>query len=182
MLIWSLLLACSRVDASWDVFTPVAAPAAPAATPAAAAEPATDPRFAEALELQADAEDPWGTDGAPAEPEAAPAEPEVTPEAAPVAEAAPPAPVEAPAPVGLPSQADWGVRLLNTIPQAQPPRAAIGLPDGTELVVSPGSMLPQVGMVVLAVGPDRVQLARVKAEGDHAVVDTLTLDAQYPGN
>jgi hypothetical protein len=69
---------------------------------------------------------------------------------------------------------------LQTLPQAQPPRAAIGLPSGEEVVVSPGSMLPEVGMVVVAVGQDMAQLARVTPNGDHAVIETTTLVAQYP--
>ncbi|MCK6522547.1 hypothetical protein L6R49_14040, partial [Myxococcota bacterium] len=94
------------------------------------------------------------------------------------AEAAPPP--EAPPAVGLPTQPAWAVRLLMTLPQAQPPRAALGLPSGEERVVSPGSMLPEVGLIVIAVGADSVQLARVTPAGDHAVVEPLTLTAQYP--
>lgn len=179
MLTWLLLTACVPTEPSSDLLGPAYTPA-----PVAAAAPttSTDPRFTEAMELEAEREDPW----------IAPVAAEPVPEAEAVAEdttqaAAVPseAPAAAPAPgsgpvAGLPTQAEWGVRLLTTLPQAQPPRAAIGLPDGSEVVVSPGSMLPSVGLVVLSVGPDRAQLARVKANGDHAVVDTVTLTAQYP--
>ncbi len=80
---------------------------------------------------------------------------------------------------GLPSSAAWGVRLLGTIAQSQPPRAALGLPDGTEVVVAPGSMLPSVGMVIISVGQNRVQVARVSPAGDHAEIEMVNLVAQY---
>lgn len=82
-------------------------------------------------------------------------------------------------PVGLPSAPVWGVRLLQTLPGAHPPRAALGLPDGSEVIVAPGSMLPDPGIVVVAVGPNMAQLAMVTAEGDHAEIETVTLSAQY---
>ena len=36
----------------------------------------------------------------------------------------------------------WPVRLVQTLPDTQPPRAILGLPDGRELVVSPGTLIP----------------------------------------
>jgi hypothetical protein len=72
------------------------------------------------------------------------------------------------------------VRLLSTLPQAQPPRAVLGLPDGKEVVVSPGSVLGTEGLVVMAVMAGRVQLAVVTPAGDHAVIQSLELSAQYP--
>ena len=83
-------------------------------------------------------------------------------------------------PVGVAVQAAWGVRLVQTFESRQPPKAALGMPDGQELIVAPGSMLPDVGMVVIAVGKDMVQLAHVVPEGDHAEIETTTLHAQYP--
>jgi hypothetical protein len=80
---------------------------------------------------------------------------------------------------GLPTSVAWGVRLLGTISNAQPPRAALGLPDGTEVVVTPGSMLPSVGMVVITVGANSVQVARVSPAGDHAEIEMVNLVAQY---
>ena len=73
----------------------------------------------------------------------------------------------------------WPLRLVSTTPQANPPRAILGLPDGREVVVSPGSMVPDAGVVVMAVGTGNLQLARVTANGDHAAVQTQTLSAQY---
>jgi hypothetical protein len=73
----------------------------------------------------------------------------------------------------------WPVRLVKTIPDAQPPRAVLGLPGGKEIVVTPGTMIPEEGLVVVAVGPDRVQLSQVKSHGDHASITSFTLDAMY---
>lgn len=78
--------------------------------------------------------------------------------------------------LGSPS---WGVRLVASIPEAQPPRAVLGLPSGEEVVVSPGSMIPEAAVVVIAVGPGTVVLAEITPEGDHAKVEQRTLHAQY---
>ena len=123
-----------------------------------------------------------GAPAAAALPGAAPAAP--TPAA--------PAPIApAPATPGLAAQSpaaaghaahglgQWPVRLVRTLPDTQPPRAILGLPSGQELVVSPGSMVPDHGLVVMAVGRDSVQLAKVDARGDSAAVSTVTLSALY---
>jgi hypothetical protein len=75
----------------------------------------------------------------------------------------------------------WPVRLVKTIPDAQPPRAVLGLPSGKEIVVTPGTMISDegLGLVVLAVGPSRVQLSQVTPQGDHASITSFTLDAMY---
>jgi hypothetical protein len=99
--------------------------------------------------------------------------------AAPSAAASPSAPAAPPA-VGLPSATSWPVRLVSTLPQAQPPRAILGLPDGREQVVSPGAILPEQGLVVMSVTADRVQLAQVRPAGDHATIETIEIGAQYP--
>ncbi len=182
MLISLLLSACTTADSSWgadDLFGP-AGSSGPGATVAA---PVDDPRFPSADDLAA-LEDPWQLEG-PAAPVA-----EAVEAVEEVVEALPEPQVEevvqqvevvsAPPAVGLASQPSWGVRLLNTLPQAVPPRAALGLPSGEEIVVAPGSMLPEVGVVVIAVGRDTAQLAKVTANGDHAVVEMATLAAQYP--
>ena len=80
---------------------------------------------------------------------------------------------------GAPLDGSWGVRLVSTVPNAQPPRAILGLPDGTEAVVQPGTLLPEAGIVVLAVGQDVVQLAEIVPQGDHVRVQTRTLQALY---
>lgn len=91
-----------------------------------------------------------------------------------------PTPAPAMAAVVASSPADWGLRLVGTVPGAQPPRAILGLPDGTEEVVTPGAMLPSVGVVVVAIGVDVIQLAEVRAAGDHAVVSPRQLFALQP--
>jgi hypothetical protein len=72
----------------------------------------------------------------------------------------------------------WPLRLVATVPGAQPPRAILGLPGGDEIVVVPGTMLPEAGVVVMAIGAASVDLAEVTAAGDHAVVQGRTLQAQ----
>lgn len=90
-------------------------------------------------------------------------------------------PIAAPAPttMGLPSD-PWPVRLVATLPEAQPPRAILGLPSGEERVVSPGSILPDQGLVVMSVSKDKVQLAKITPAGDHATILSTELQAQYP--
>lgn len=73
----------------------------------------------------------------------------------------------------------WPVRLVTTVPNASPPRAILGLPDGREVVVNPGSMVPDMGLVVVAIAPNSAELARIAPAGDHATIETLTLRAQY---
>ncbi|MCP4808743.1 MAG: hypothetical protein GY913_16160 [Proteobacteria bacterium] len=90
-----------------------------------------------------------------------------------------PEPVDAPPAVGMPSEPAWGIRLMQTLHTASPPRAALGLPNGDEVVVAPGSILADVGVIVVAVGDGMVQLAHVQPEGDHAEIETVTLTAQY---
>ena len=73
----------------------------------------------------------------------------------------------------------WPVRLVRTHLDEQPPSAILALPDGRRVVVSPGDMVPERGLVVMAIGKDRVHLAEVSGEGDHATVTPLELAAQY---
>lgn len=81
---------------------------------------------------------------------------------------------------GTPIPGSWGVRLLNTLPEAQPPRAVLGFSDGAEVVVQPGTMIPYAGVVVLAIGRDAVQIAEITPMGDRTRIDTQTLQALYP--
>ena len=73
----------------------------------------------------------------------------------------------------------WGLRLVSTVDNATPPRAILGLPSGKEEVVKAGDMLPDAGVIVLAVGQDVVQLGRVTPEGDHAKVESVFLQAMF---
>jgi hypothetical protein len=194
MLLAMLVMGCEDATPSWDLLEPFgtadpisAGALTPSPPPRLAgqlveAEQGLEDALADADERQDDDgfDDPWGpnSDSDDDEAQAAPAdepEPETgTPVMPQVAGGAGLA-----IPFGLPDSAAWGVRLLGTIPNAQPPRAALGLPDGTEVIVTPGSMLPTVGMVVITVGADAVQVARVTPAGDHAEVEMINLVAQY---
>ena len=91
---------------------------------------------------------------------------------------APPQPGATPGWPGQTAKA-WPVRLVTTIPNASPPRAILGLPDGREVVVNPGSMVPDLGIVVVAISPNSAELAKVAPAGDHATIESMTLTAQY---
>jgi hypothetical protein len=73
----------------------------------------------------------------------------------------------------------WGIRLISTTVAANPTRAMVGLPDGTELVVKAGTLLPEVGVVILAIGSGRVQIAEITPAGDHARITPKTITALY---
>lgn len=173
-----LLAACEPVEPSGKLFTP--APAAP--TAGAAAAPAVEAAlFDEGPTLVLTSEQMQGTPSDTTLAEAAGVDPGTLPGAdAPPADAPAAAPPEAPVALGLPDAVQWPVRLLSTLPQAQPPRAVLGLSTGEERVVSPGSILAEQGLVVMTVTADRVQLARIEAAGDHARIETVELTAQYP--
>ena len=64
--------------------------------------------------------------------------------------------------------------------RGQPPRAVLAFGDGSEHVVQPGAMLADQRVIVLAIGVDQVELARVEPRGDSAAVEPLTLRAMYP--
>ena len=168
MLLPVVLVACQSMSPSGDVFSPVVLNA-PSAGPAA---PTLDTRFdleAEPFTITSDelAKNATDTSGA--------ASPGSEPEASFVPEA-----VLAPTPMGLPPISQFPVRLLSTIPQAQPPRAILGLPSGQEVVVAPGSLLAPEGLVVMSISAGRVQLAKIHAAGDHAQIESIEITAQYP--
>lgn len=175
--------ACEPMESRGDPFAPAPKPAPPAAATPAAPDPAFD--FPSEPPLVLTSEQLAGGDLAGAMAEAAGVDPaEVAPEE-PAAAPAPAAPEAAPAPpppppVGVPAATQWPVRLVSTIPQAQPPRAILGLSSGEERVVSPGSILAAEGLVVMAVTADRVQLAKIVPAGDHATITSIELSAQYP--
>lgn len=111
----------------------------------------------------------------PAAPEAPAA---LTPPVPPAVAAPPPMP---PGPAINAVNLALGVRLVATLNDTTPPRAVLGLPSGEERVVRAGDMLPQVGLVVLAVGRDLVQVAQIEAQGDHARVESVFLQSLAPG-
>lgn len=81
---------------------------------------------------------------------------------------------------GTPLDGGFGVRLVATVRDAQPPRAILGLPDGREAVVTPGTLLPDAGIAVIAIGRDAVQIATITPQGDHARIETQVVQALYP--
>jgi hypothetical protein len=107
------------------------------------------------------------------------------PAPAPAPEPVAPAPLQAPAavPAWDPTQpisgGSWGIRLLATLHDVQPPRAVLGLPDGEEIVVQAGTFVEDHRLVVMAVGRDVVQVSRVTPQGFYARVETETLQALY---
>jgi hypothetical protein len=122
--------------------------------------------------------EPGALDGLLAAAQGAPAEPHAS-GPTPTGSSLPPPTTTAP-PVTDPGQVGrWPVRLVKTIPDAQPPRAVLGLPNGKEIVVTPGTMIPEEGLVVVAIGPSRVHLSQVESQGDHASITSFTLDAMY---
>jgi hypothetical protein len=187
------IMACEPMDDPGSPWQPVPVSAqAPAGQPAvgsgpdpsATEVPAVDPMFdvpepivIHSSELGQESQDVVAT-----EPEAAEPEPEV-PEAE-VAVAEPVAPLAAEpsyaafARFGTTAVGGWPLRLVATVPGAQPPRAILGLPGGDEVVVTPGAMLPEAGVVVMAIGAESIELAEVRPAGDHATVQGRTLQAQ----
>jgi hypothetical protein len=76
----------------------------------------------------------------------------------------------------------WGVTLLATLLDVQPPRAVVSLPDGTERVVQPGTFLPEHRLVVLAIGRDAVQLAHIEPMGFKSRIETSTIRSLFGAN
>lgn len=114
--------------------------------------------------------------------------PDPQPAPAPVLPVAVPLAVVAPELVAAPAGFDirqeipgnWGLRLVSTVLDADPPRAIIGFPDGHEEVVQAGTLLPEEGIAVLAIGNNAVQIAEIIPEGDHARVESRVISALFP--
>lgn len=178
-----LLVACESTATSGHPFTPAAS------QPQTAAGPSADVRFeAPAAPFKISSEELASKEG-PSDAASVPAGELAPSDAAVAALVAVPSPAgvasataypSAPFAAGTSVSAQFPVRLLSTIPQAQPPRAVLGLPNGSEVVVSPGTVLADQGLVVMSVMAGRVQLAKVVAAGDHATIESLELSAQYP--
>ena len=166
---WLLLGACESMPTSGSVFSPasVAAPAQHVVATGAA-----DPRFAEPEPFRISSEELAG-DAAPEGEGADMLDPVDVAVGSSAAGSLPPVSS------GVAVSAQFPVRLVSTMAQAQPPRAVLGLPDGSEIVVSPGSVLGPEALVVMAVMDGRVQVARVRAAGDHAQIESVELTAQY---
>jgi len=74
----------------------------------------------------------------------------------------------------------WGVVLLSTDTVSHPPTAVLGLPDGGTVVVSAGDMLPEVGVVLMAVGVNAAQIATISSQGDRARVISSSIHVMHP--
>jgi len=203
LLIVLLAGGCEPIDPSGDLLAPVVeAEPAPAAAPEAQPQPEeydfeADERAEEGeapRELQPD--EVAASLGIEVPPEAPPEEdavaevgetetPEVpVPEVVPPELPPPPEVMPAPSPeagwnVEVPLEGSWGVRVVAVLVDAQPPRAILGLSDGTEKVVEPGTLLPEAGLVVMAIGRDAVQLAEVVPKGDHVRIESHVVQPMY---
>jgi hypothetical protein len=156
-------------------------------------EPPPKPDPVEAVEVSAPP-----VVAAPVEPPA-PAEAETTPPAEAMSDEEllaaamgiplPPKKEDAPLPVaGAPATApwtpaapapSWGVRVVSIVADAQPPRAILGLGDGREIVVEPGTFVPEERVIVMAIGAEAVQIAHVEPAGDRSRIDTQVLTPMY---
>ncbi|HCH63448.1 MAG: hypothetical protein CL927_13230 [Deltaproteobacteria bacterium] len=182
------LMACEQMEPSGNPLVAVSVQ-----TGASAGEGASqvDTRFSDADPFEISSEDlnskssdsasgatPATKVGAAAAP-AAPVVPATT-TAAPAAQPQPVAQASAQA-VAMSTAAttEWPIRLVRTHLDEQPPSAILALPDGRRIVVSPGDMVPERGLVVMGIGRERVQLAAIRSNGDHATVAPMELSAQY---
>ncbi len=187
-----MFVGCEQIESSGDIF----APRAPSASSETATEPVGpqggfdfDADAREVPDVDADS-DPevdieatyaaLGIDPSPASaPDREPA-PVTAVAAADLPVVVPAAPVQQPWQPGVAIPGSWGVRLVSTVVDAHPPRAILGMPDGSETVVQPGTLLPSVGVVVLAIGRNAVQIAEIVPEGDRARVKSQVITALYP--
>ena len=70
---------------------------------------------------------------------------------------------------------DWPLRVVKTEAQLNPPRAILGFPNGDEVVVQPGMLLSEQGLVIMSIGKKAVVLAKIVANGDHANIESITV-------
>ena len=74
----------------------------------------------------------------------------------------------------------WMPTLITTLTSGPVPRAVLTMPSGEEVVVRAGDLLSEEGVIVMAIGSDRVELASISAEAGQAKVENITLAAHYP--
>ena len=55
----------------------------------------------------------------------------------------------------------------------------IALPSGEEVVVQPGTMLPDAHLVIIAIGKTAIQVARVTPQGFYAKIETETVASLF---
>lgn len=196
LVVWTLVLAgCERMTPTGDPLSPVRPAPAARPSPTSAPVPASDD--GESFPFEEDE----GTDGPVSDLPDDPAALLAMSQGKPIPPPAPARPIPAPVPVPVapvdgafvpstpavpqvwdPSAAlptDWGVHVVSTLLDTQPPMAVMGLPDGQTVVVKPGSFLADRQLVVMAIGRDVVQVAKVVPEGYRARIETRTLGALY---
>ena len=165
-----VLVGCEPTTPAGGLFepTPVQAPAAIMVAPPTGVTPAEQDGF----DFDADAreDEEMGLVEAVDEP-VEPAEPEVVEAPEPEVAAA----AALPAWDGSALGGSWGVRVISTTPSAQPPVAVLGFGTGEDRAVRPGDLIEEHRLVVMAIGRDAVQVARIVPEGDHARVETEIL-------
>ena len=76
----------------------------------------------------------------------------------------------------------FGVRLIGTMIDAEPPNAVLRLPGGSKALVEAGEMLDDDGLLVLAVGDRVVKLVKVTKQGWYAKVETAVLHSNPSGD
>ena len=183
------LTACEPMEPSGEPFAAVPVMAAVSGTsPGAGSIAENDPRFgpdgAEFTSEELKAKPSSDSSGGGAKPSVQvgstmqPADSASTASSSATAQAATAAPAASAAVVPGGTMA-WPVRLVRTHLDEQPPSAVLALPDGRRIVVSPGDMVPERGLVVMAIGKERIQLAAISSRGDHATVVPMELSAQY---
>ncbi len=183
ILTFAWLIGCEPAAPSWDLARPVAAPSLPAApvappAPSAAATPAPAAPVT-GFDFEGEdrpAEEPVESGGKGEEdPTALQARLLGVPlPERPVAAAAAAVPDIPPLPTG------FGIRLISVVTDVQPPMAVLGLPNGDKVVVTPGQMLPDLRLVVLAIGRTAIQVAEIVPEGFSTRVVTTTVPSLYP--
>lgn len=194
MLVFTALFGCQQLPATGDPLAP--APVTKKVAPASAST-GSDDGDAEAtagdqggFDFDADAEEIEGSD-LPDDPaailamqqglDAVPPAPEpVAAEPVPMAEPVPGLALPAELPSMPTLDRDWGLRLMATVHNVEPPRAILGLPDGTEAVVTAGTMLPEQNAIVMAVGRQQIEIAWVTPNGYQARIETERISALYP--
>lgn len=185
-MVLSIFLACQPMPSTGNPLAPAPAPssAAPAPAPSSAQGP-TEATAEGGFDFDEDAEEIQGDD-LPDDPIAILAaqqgiEPPPPAPAAPVYEEAMPAEdLAIPAQFVPDASVDWGLRLVATVHNVQPPRAILGLPDGTETIVTAGAMLPEINAVVMAVGRQQIDIAYISPAGYQARVETRRITALFP--
>ena len=75
-------------------------------------------------------------------------------------------------------QDGWSPTLVSTISSIPIPKAVITLPSGKDIVVQPGDILREEGVVVMSIGQDIIELAIISNAGGSAAIQNLTLHSR----